>query len=164
MNRVQAKLCRPKVSTAMCAGAHLSSQCGGGGGKKLRHVRPAWLLEALSQNQTKRFQPTQSLSLPFIGIHTLSPPEAPKSLRRAFAHMGCICGTCLLLTHRCKPWAHPLGCSSDMPGSSHVLTEHRRYQKRTGPAAGQPHCLGHASHGSKVSSQDMACPARRPVS
>lgn len=147
----------------MCAAAHLSSQYGGGGGKKPRHVRPAWLLETLSQNQTKRFQPTHSLSLLFTGIHTLNPPEAPKSLHRAFAHAGCICGMCLLLTHRCKPWAHPLGCSSNMPGSSRVLTEHCRYQKPTGPAAGQPHCLGHAPHCSKASLQDMACPAQRPI-
>lgn len=79
--------------------------------------------------------------------HFLSSPSASGSLRRAFAHAGCICDMCLLLTHRCKPWAHPLGRSSDMPGPSHMCSQSSTDTTRsTGLAAGQPHCQGHDPH------------------
>lgn len=92
----------------------------------------------LSQNKTKRFHQTQSLSLLSISIW-----EPPQGL--------CTCGLyldmCLLLTHRCKPWAHPLGHSSDMPGPSHMCSQSSTdTTKSTGLAAGQPHCQGYDPH------------------
>lgn len=108
----------------MCADAHLSSQYGGGWGNKTKQpgmYGPAWPLETVSQNQIKPKGFSQlGHFLLFISIYTLNPLEAPKSLRRAFAHAGCVCGMCLLLTHRCKPWTHPLGCSSDMSGALQI--------------------------------------------